>query len=62
MNGDIFEEVYLSIDTFKYLWATINKYGTSEAKIRIRIATSTSALIRLKNIYGQVQKLALKQN
>ena len=46
INGEILEEV----DKFKYLGETITKYGTSEAEIRIRLATSTSALIRLKTI------------
>ena len=40
MNGEILEEV----DTFKYLEATITKDGTSEAKIRIRLATSKPVL------------------
>ena len=41
MNGEILEEV----DTFKYLVATINKNDTIEAEIRIRLDTSTSALL-----------------
>ena len=47
MNGEILVEV----DKFKYLGATITKDGTSEAEIRIILATSTSALIRLKTIW-----------
>ena len=47
MNGEILEEV----DKFKYLVETIIKDGTSDAEIRIRLATSTSALIRLKAIW-----------
>ena len=43
------------VDTFKYLGATITKYGTSEADIRIRLATSTSALIRLQTIWTSTQ-------
>ena len=39
------------VDTFKYLGATITKGGTSEAYIRIRLATYISALIRLKTIW-----------
>ena len=57
MNGEILEEV----DKFKYLGVTITKDGTSEAGIHIRLATSTSALIRFKNIWTS-KKLALKQN
>ena len=47
MNGEIFEEV----GKFKYLGATITKDGTSEAELRIILATSTSALIRLTTIW-----------
>ena len=46
-NGEILEDV----GKFKYLGATITKFGTSEADIRIRLATSTSTLIRLQNIW-----------
>ena len=52
INGNILEEV----DKFEYLKATITKYGISEANIRIRLATSTSALIRLKNICTSKKK------
>ena len=57
MNGEILEEV----DKFKYPGATITKDGISESEICIRLATSISALIRIK-LYGQEHKLALKQN
>ena len=33
------------VDTFKYLGATITKYGKSEIEINIRIATATSTLV-----------------
>ena len=51
MNGEILEEV----DKLKYIGATITKYCTSEADVRIRLATSTSALIRLTNIWKITQ-------
>ena len=47
MDGEILGEV----DKFKNLEATITKDGTSETEIRIRLATYTSALIRLKTIW-----------
>ena len=47
MNGEIMEVV----DKLKYLGATITKDVASEGEIRIRLATSTSALIRLKTIW-----------
>ena len=51
MNGEILEEV----DKFIYLGANIIKDCTSEAEIRIRLATSISALIRLKTIWTSTQ-------
>ena len=42
MNGEI--------DKFKYIGA-INKDDTSETDIRIRLATSTSTLIRLQTLW-----------
>ena len=38
------------MDTFKYLGGIINKYGTNESAIRIRLDTSTSALIIVQTI------------
>ena len=52
-------EILEEVDTFKYLEAFITKYGTSEADILIRLATSTSALIRSQTIWA-VTKMALK--
>ena len=46
-NGDILKEV----GQFKYLGSIITKDGTSEADIRIRLATSTFALIRIQTIW-----------
>ena len=43
------------VDKFKYLRTTITKDGTSEADIRIRIATSASDLIILKTIWTSTQ-------
>ena len=49
------------VDQYKYLGATITKDGTSEADIRIRLATSISVLIRLNTIWTNT-KMAIKQN
>ena len=47
MNGEELEEV----NQFKYLGATLKKDGSSEGEIRIRIATATSAIVRLCKIF-----------
>ena len=47
MNGEELEEV----NQFKYLGATLKKYGSSEGEIKIRIATATSAIVRLGKIW-----------
>ena len=39
------------VDIFKYLGATLMKDGKSETDINIRIATATSALVRLITIW-----------
>ena len=39
------------VDTFKYLDVTLTKDGKSESEIKIRMATATSALVRLKTIW-----------
>ena len=46
-NGEELEEV----NQFKYLGATLKKYGSSEGEIRIRIAIATSARVRLDKIW-----------
>jgi hypothetical protein len=40
-----------NVESFKYLGATITKDGRSTSEIKIRIATATGALARLKNIW-----------
>ena len=47
MNGEELEKV----NQFKYLGATLKKDGSSEGEIRIRIATATTAIVRLDNIW-----------
>ena len=37
-----------TVDKFKYLGVTLTKDGSSESEINIRMATATSALVRLK--------------
>ena len=36
---------------FKYMGATLTKYGSSNQEIRIRLAQSTSAMVRLTVIW-----------
>ena len=47
MNGEILE----TVDKFKYLRATLTKYGKSEKEIYIRLATANSALVNLNIIW-----------
>ena len=47
MGGKILETVY----QFKYLGLTLTKEGKSVSDINIRMATATSALVRLKTIW-----------
>ena len=47
MGGNILEMV----DTFTYLGVTLTKDGKSESEIKIRMATVTSELVRLKTIW-----------
>ena len=47
MNGEELKEV----NQFKYLGSTLKKDGSSEGEIRIRIATATSAIVRLDKIW-----------
>ena len=46
MNGWKFEEVI----SVKYLGATLCKDGTCPAEIRMRIASATAAMVRLKRV------------
>ena len=45
------EKILETVDQFKYLGVTLNKDGKSESEIKIRMATDTSALVRLKTIW-----------
>ena len=47
MNGQRLEEV----TSFKYLGATLTQDGSSSAEIRIRIATATTALVKLQRMW-----------
>ena len=47
MGGKILE----TVDKFKYLGVTLTKDGKSESEINIRMATTTSTLVRLKTIW-----------
>ena len=47
MGGNILE----TVDKFKYLGETLTKYGKIESEIKIRMATATSAVVRLKTIW-----------
>ena len=59
MNGEEMEEV----NQFKYLGATLKKNGSSEGEIRIRIATATSAIVRLDKIWtSKMINFTLKYN
>ena len=46
MNGQQLEEVM----AFKYLGATLTKYGRSTAEIKIRLAIATAGMVKLNNI------------
>ena len=54
------------VNQFKYLCATLTKYGKSEIEINIRISTATSTLVRLitiwksRNISQQTQNITVK--
>ena len=54
------------LNQFKYLGATLTKYGKSKVEINIRIATATSTLVRLitiwksRNISQQTQNITVK--
>lgn len=47
MNGDPLEEV----EKFKYLGAYLTKNGTSQTELRTRIATATTAMVKLEHIW-----------
>ena len=47
MNGKQMEEV----DAFKYLGATLTKYGKSATEIKIRLGIAISAMARLDKIW-----------
>ena len=55
MGGKILEMV----DKFKYLGVTLTKDGKSESEIKIRMATATSALVRLKTIW-KINKISIQ--
>ena len=55
MGGKILE----TVDKFKYLGVTLTKDGKRESEIKIRIATATSALVRLKTIWKH-NKIAIQ--
>ena len=56
-NNDQNANIYLdgmlldNVKTFKYLGATLKADVSSDKEIRIRIATATSAMIRLNSIW-----------
>ena len=59
MNGEELEEV----NKFKYFGARLKKDGSSEGDIRIRIATATSAIVRLDKIWTSKKiNITLKYN
>ena len=47
MDGMLLEDV----KTFKYIGATLKSGGSSDNELRIRLATATSAMIRLNDIW-----------
>ena len=47
MNGQKLEEV----TSFNYLGATLSKYGTCSAEVRIRIASAMAAMAKLNRIW-----------
>ena len=58
MNGMIVEDV----KTFNYLGATLKSDGLSDNKLRIRLSTATSAMIRLNIIRTKKIRFKLKFN
>ena len=57
----LFYNIYVHFN--KYLCATLKKDGSSEGEIRIRIATATSAIVRLDKIWkSKKMNFTLKHN
>ena len=59
LYGEKLEEV----DKFKYIGATITKYGSSDSEIKIRLAQATSAMVMLTTIWNSKDiRFKLKYN
>ena len=53
MDGTLLENV----KTFKYLGSTLKSYGSSDNELRIRLATATSAMVKLGTIWQSKKKI-----
>ena len=52
-NIQLYGEKLEEVDQFKYIGATITKYGSSDSEIKIRLAQATSAMVRLTTIWNR---------
>ena len=59
----VYREKLEEVDYFKYLGATITKYGSSDSEIKIRLAQATSATVRITTIWNSKDiRFKLKYN
>ena len=52
-NIQLYGEKLEEVDQFKYIGATITRYGSSDSEIKIRLAQATSTMVRLTTIWNR---------